>query len=309
MKNYNEIADSVLSRRDEYEKEQSAKRKKMIRISSFASCFVIVAVLGVGIWQGGWLDFSSLPTADSPAQEGNNNETATNNNKKQEQTTNQIIKETTTKQPIIQQTEQSQNSIVEQKDDNSQTEEHINAGSGNPSPGGYLTEGIDPIIAALAVYPNNENIQNVKNATVKNIGQNEVYEFPILGNYLPEQIPDNYNLKNASIYETTMKNGTVYHMLRATYGNSNLISTYTDDAEIKQNSNVLGDEFVIFVTNYKPTTDATIYDAKNITVTTINQTDVDVVYISFDDVYMGITNLNSNAIVTIVNSIYAKNSY
>ena len=89
MKNYNEIADSVLSRRDEYEKEQSAKRKKMIRISSFASCFVIVAVLGVGIWQGGWLDFSSLPTADSPAQEGYDIEITTKTNTTQEYVQNQ----------------------------------------------------------------------------------------------------------------------------------------------------------------------------------------------------------------------------
>ena len=89
MKNYNEIADSVLSRRDEYEKEQSAKRKKIIRISSFASCFIVIAVLGVGIWQGGWLDFSSLPTSDSPAQEGNDIEITTKPTTTQEYVQNQ----------------------------------------------------------------------------------------------------------------------------------------------------------------------------------------------------------------------------
>ncbi len=88
MKNYNEIADSVLSRRDKYDEAQKVKRKKMIRISSFISCFVIVAALGLGIWQGGWLDFNSLPISNHPSQEDNNVET-THNNTSQEPTNNQ----------------------------------------------------------------------------------------------------------------------------------------------------------------------------------------------------------------------------
>lgn len=94
MKNYSEIADTVLSRRDKYEEAQRIKRKKMIRISSFASCFIFVAVLGIGIWQGGWFDFNSLPTSNPSSQEGNNVET-TNSNITQEQATNQTTIPTT----------------------------------------------------------------------------------------------------------------------------------------------------------------------------------------------------------------------
>lgn len=94
MKNYNEIADTVLSRRDKYEEAQRIKRKKMIRLSSFASCFILVAVLGIGIWQGGWFDFNSLPTSNPSSQEGNNVET-TDSNITHEQITNQITIPTT----------------------------------------------------------------------------------------------------------------------------------------------------------------------------------------------------------------------
>lgn len=94
MKNYNEIAANVLSRRDEYDEVRRIKRKKVIRISSFASCFIFVAVLGIGIWQGGWFDFNFLPTSNPSSQEGNIVET-TNSNTTQEQTTNQATIPTT----------------------------------------------------------------------------------------------------------------------------------------------------------------------------------------------------------------------
>lgn len=45
MKNYNEIAESVLSRRDEYNKKQNAKRRQVIRISSAAVCFIAVVAV------------------------------------------------------------------------------------------------------------------------------------------------------------------------------------------------------------------------------------------------------------------------
>lgn len=60
MKNYNEIAESVLSRRDEYERAQSIKRKNITRLAGIASAFVLVAVLATGILKGGWLGLNSL---------------------------------------------------------------------------------------------------------------------------------------------------------------------------------------------------------------------------------------------------------
>lgn len=77
MKNYNEVAHSILSRRDKYDEERRAKKKKIVRISTFVSCFV-VALLGVGIWQGSWLDFTILPIANPSTQEGSNIESSSN---------------------------------------------------------------------------------------------------------------------------------------------------------------------------------------------------------------------------------------
>lgn len=69
MKNCDEITKNLLERRDRYVIEK--KKKNITRLSSLISCFVVaVAVLGVGIWQGGWLDLNSLPAS----QEGNNSE-------------------------------------------------------------------------------------------------------------------------------------------------------------------------------------------------------------------------------------------
>lgn len=104
MKNYNEIAENILLRRDKYEKSQRKKRKKMLHISSLASCFIFVAILGIGIWQSGWLEQHSLPISKPSSQEGNNVETT--NNSPQEQTINKITTEPTTQQPTNQTTQQ-----------------------------------------------------------------------------------------------------------------------------------------------------------------------------------------------------------
>ena len=50
MKNYNEISQSVLSRRDEFEEKQRIRRKKLMRTSGIMGCLVvavIAAVIGV----------------------------------------------------------------------------------------------------------------------------------------------------------------------------------------------------------------------------------------------------------------------
>lgn len=71
MKDYNEIADSILARRDKYEKARKEKRKKMIVFLS-AMCCLFVAVLAVGISRGGWRDLKTLPTLTSSTQKTDN---------------------------------------------------------------------------------------------------------------------------------------------------------------------------------------------------------------------------------------------
>lgn len=53
MKNYNEMADNVFRRRDEFAKEQKKKRKRAV-IS--LSCLCMAVIIGVGVWQSGVFD-------------------------------------------------------------------------------------------------------------------------------------------------------------------------------------------------------------------------------------------------------------
>ncbi len=61
MKNYNEIANDIFERRERYVAERREKRRSFVRITSAVGSFVLVALLGVGIWQSGLL------TPDSPS--------------------------------------------------------------------------------------------------------------------------------------------------------------------------------------------------------------------------------------------------
>lgn len=53
MKNYKEITNDLLERRDRYTAEQKKKRKRMMNVTASLGCFCLVALLGFGMWQGG----------------------------------------------------------------------------------------------------------------------------------------------------------------------------------------------------------------------------------------------------------------
>ena len=55
MKNYRELADSVLERRDNYLAARRKKRKRIIRCTG-AACCIAVVVLGISSWRFGWLE-------------------------------------------------------------------------------------------------------------------------------------------------------------------------------------------------------------------------------------------------------------
>ena len=61
MKNYNEMVNCLLERREQYQKEQRAKRKKIVSaaLPAFGIC---LALFGIGIFQGG----ISLPETREP---------------------------------------------------------------------------------------------------------------------------------------------------------------------------------------------------------------------------------------------------
>ena len=64
MKNYDEIANRVLERRDAYVARQKQKRQLVMKITSVACALVLVALVGVGVWQGAPAD--TAPMVDAP---------------------------------------------------------------------------------------------------------------------------------------------------------------------------------------------------------------------------------------------------
>jgi len=72
MKNYNEIANDLFERRDKCLAEQKARRKTITRLTTSICSFVLVALLGIGVWQSGWLDPVTPPNTDDPAISGDN---------------------------------------------------------------------------------------------------------------------------------------------------------------------------------------------------------------------------------------------
>ena len=67
MKNYNEIANDLFERRDKCIAEQKARRKTITRLTTSICSFVLVALLGIGVWQSGWLNPATPPNTDDPA--------------------------------------------------------------------------------------------------------------------------------------------------------------------------------------------------------------------------------------------------
>ncbi len=55
MKNYDEIAKSVLKRRDEYEEAKRIKRQSIAHVSTAVVCLVVVSAIGFGIGRKNWL--------------------------------------------------------------------------------------------------------------------------------------------------------------------------------------------------------------------------------------------------------------
>ena len=61
------------------------------------------------------------------------------------------------------------------------------------TPGEY-PEGVDPVIASMAVYPATEDIRDVLDATIESVDENTAYGIPGLGNHLPADLPAGYHL-------------------------------------------------------------------------------------------------------------------
>ena len=64
MKNYDELTDNLLKRRDCYVTEQKKKKKTAINVTASMCCLCFVALLGFGIWHSGMIETVSPDTSE-----------------------------------------------------------------------------------------------------------------------------------------------------------------------------------------------------------------------------------------------------
>lgn len=172
-------------------------------------------------------------------------------------------------------------------------------------PGGTHPDGIDPVIASIAVYPATESIEDVANATVESIAEVDAYGFDTLGEYLPASLPDGYHLGKADLYETTMKDGTVYYMLRVQYTTGYGTPQGISGEEVAPDPNTLGNSLVVFIMNYKPEVKREIYEPTDITESKLEEIGGLTFHISYGDIYVGISpdTATTDDILVVVDSI------
>ena len=181
-------------------------------------------------------------------------------------------------------------------------------GGGVAIPGGH-PEGADPIIESMAVYPATEDIRDVEDATIENVDESTAYGIPGLGNHLPTDLPDGYHFGKASLYETTMKNGTKYHLLRVTYttGNDEITTApANDDGGVAvADPSLFGSSFVVLIMDYEPRTNKPIYSFEDLREYLETKDDNGIFHFAYEDVYIGVSpdDLSAEEILDVVNSI------
>lgn len=175
--------------------------------------------------------------------------------------------------------------------------------------GGTFTDGVDPIIESLAVYPATEDIRDVEDAAIESMDETAAYGVHGLGDYLPTELPTGYHFDKASLYETTMKSGTKYHLLRVTFaaGKSETPTSPTseDGGVLAPDPNSFGSSFAVFIMDYEPKTKKGIYRFEDLPEFLETSKDNTVFHFSCGDVYIGFSpsELSTEEIFTVINSI------
>ena len=163
-------------------------------------------------------------------------------------------------------------------------------------PGGSLPEGMDPIVASLAVFPEGETLVEVADARLDSLSQKEAYDTEISGKHLPEFVPDGYEFRHAGLYTTTMKNGMIYYMLSVSYSSGE--SVHDDSSEDVVDTL----DYSVSMWSFTPKTESEVF---SINALPDDLSGKGLIYVLYDDVYIGIDagDLSHNQIVSVLNSI------
>lgn len=180
--------------------------------------------------------------------------------------------------------------------------------SGGIVPGGDFPAGVDPGVYSVAVYPESERPQDVETATVERMDGDAARSLDGLGEYLPTLLPEGCYFSFAYLYETAMKDGTKYYMLRASYTTGETIpGVMAADAETQEPEPVLDEAFYVMIWNHRPNTDETIYSLEDLPEYLASRADDRTFHLSHGDVYIsfGRTSLalSDDEILALIRSI------
>lgn len=170
---------------------------------------------------------------------------------------------------------------------------------------GVWPEGVDPVVASVAVIPAGESLLDVADATLVSIGAEDAKNIERLGAYLPDTLPEGCRYGAAGYYETTMKDGTRYHMIRVTYesGQGAVPAPVPENAQAA--SEMTGNTaFLWMVWGHRPDTNKPVYQPDEVTPQLLDQTG-GVFYIDYDGVYVGISQMeiSTEELMSIIDSI------
>ena len=154
-----------------------------------------------------------------------------------------------------------------------------------------------------------EDIRDVEDATVESVDENTAYGIPGLGHYLPTDLPAGYHFGKASLYETTMKSGTKYHLLRVTFTTSSdeiIMAPANEDGGIAvPDPNLFGSSFAVLIMDYEPRTNKPVYSFENLQEYLETKDDNVTFHFAYKDIFIGFSpdDLSAEEILDVVNSI------
>lgn len=157
------------------------------------------------------------------------------------------------------------------------------------NPGGMWPDGVDPVIASVAVFPAERDVREVENAVCISLEEAEVLTQG-LAEHLPETLPDGLSFRSAELYETTMRDGAVYHMLRVHYTDGEFLPSGMIDGETGEPiPGALRDVLSVFVMDYRPDTSKTIRQAEELSDFLTGQWEGGTFHFACGEVYIGVT--------------------
>lgn len=151
---------------------------------------------------------------------------------------------------------------------------------GGSTPGGD-NEGV---MYSVAVLPSGVSKADVTEAVVLSLTETEARSVELLGSRIPSDPPVGLTLAGISEYRTTMKDGTVYQMLRVNYTDGEVMPAATAGGEVSQSYVIT---FSMSIWSFCPDTEESIHFPAEVTEELFRENE-GTVHLNLGDVYVSL---------------------